>query len=132
MNTLRLKSSNSDVAIEFSNVDVDYFSVAVVAHDQSASRRVYAYTDAQGIAQLFAEAARDWKGWEGQKVWESLEGEFRMELTMDRLGQVALRVRIRSGPGGPDPWEHTAELAMEAGQLEAIARDARRLWSDGG
>lgn len=79
MDSLRLKSSNSDVAIEFSDVDGDNFSVAVVAHDHSAVRCVYAYTDAHGIARLFAEAARDWNGWDGRKVWESLEGEFRME-----------------------------------------------------
>jgi Family of unknown function (DUF6228) len=132
MDTLRLKSLNSDVAIEFSEVDGDYFSVAILAHDHSAARRVCAYTDAHGIVRVFAEAARDWKGWDGPKAWESLEREFRMELTMDRLGHVALGVRIRSDPGGPDPWEHHAELAMEAGQLEAIARDAKRLWLDGG
>src|SRR2546425_9319376 len=124
MDTLRLKSSNSDVAMEFSNVDGDYFRVSVVARDHSAIRPVYAYTDAHGIARLFAEAARDSNGWHGPKVWESLEGELRMELTMDRLGHVALRVRIRSDAGGRDPWEHDAELALEAGQLEAIARDA--------
>jgi hypothetical protein len=132
MDKLRIEPSFSDVAIEFSEVDGDQFSVAVVAHDHSASRRVSAHTDAHGIVRLFAEAARDWKGWDGGKTWESLETEFFIVLDRDRLGHISLSVRIRSDLGRRDPWELQAGLALEAGQLELLARDAKRLWSEGG
>ena len=129
---LRLTSSNSDVAVEFSDVEQDYFRVSVLARDHSAVRRVYAYADGSGIARLFSEAAREWKGWSGTKVWESLEGELRLELRIDRLGHVSLGIRIRSDPGGADPWQLDAELGLDAGQLEGVARDADRLWCAGG
>lgn len=132
MSALRLSSSNSDVAIEFSDVEGDYFWVSVLSHDHSATRRVYAYTDGRGIARLFADAAREWSGWNEAKVWESLEGELRIELRIDRLGHVTVAVRVRSDPGGSGCWQLDAELGLDAGQLDGVAREANRLWCGGG
>lgn len=132
MDTLRLTSSNSDAVVEFSDVEGDYFRVSVIARDHSATRTVYAYTDGPRIAAMFAEAAREWRGWNGAKVWESIEGELRLELSMDRLGHVTLAVRMRSEPAGPDEWQLEADIGLEAGQLDRIAREAHRLWSGGG
>ena len=129
---MRLSSSNSDAVIEFSDVQGEYFRVSVTARDHSASRHVYAYTDGAGIARLFAEAAREWRGWTGTKQWESLEGEFRIVLTIDRLGHVTVEARVQSDPAGPDRWQLEAELGLDAGQLEGVARDAHLLWSGGG
>ena len=78
MSMLSLKSSNSDAAVNFSDVEGDRFRVSVVARDHSVSRIVYAYTDALGVAALFAQAAQEWKGWDGAKVWQSIEGELRL------------------------------------------------------
>ena len=128
---LRLNSSSSEAAIEFSEVDEEYFQVSLSGPDRSATRRVSAYTDLAGIPRVFAEAARDWRGWTGGKVWESIEGDFRLELTTDRLGHVALRVQINADQGGPDPWRHEAQITLDAGQLEAIARACERLWRSG-
>ncbi|MCC6672584.1 MAG: hypothetical protein IT458_16080 [Planctomycetes bacterium] len=132
MSTLRLTSSNSDAVVEFSDVEDDHFRVSVISRDHSATRHVYAYTDGAGIARLLAEAAKDWKGWQEPKVWESLEGELRIELSIDCLGHVTVAVRLRSDPGGPDRWQLDAELGLDAGQLDAVAREAKRLWSGGG
>jgi hypothetical protein len=129
---LRSQDSNSDVYLEFSDVEDDYFRVSVKAHDHSASRRVYAYTDGTAIARLFADAAREWKGWVEAKVWESIEGEFRIALTSDRLGHVTVAVRVRSDPGGSDRWQLEAEIGLDAGQLEGVAKEADRLWCRGG
>lgn len=129
---LQLKSSNSETEIQFSDVEEDYFSISVVAGDHAASRRVYAFPDPCGVVRLFEEAARDWKGWEGPKVWESLERELRLELSADRRGHISLRVQIRSPPGGRDPWRLEAEIGLDAGQLDDIATRARALWGDSG
>lgn len=129
MDRLRLASSNSDAAIEFGDVCEDYFQVAVTARDHSGSIRVFAYTDGLAIARLFSEAAQEWKGWNTAKVWKSIEGELRLELRSDRLGHITLGVRLRSEPAGVDRWQLDAEIGLEAGQIERIARDAERLWN---
>jgi hypothetical protein len=103
-----------------------------MAQDHSASRRVFAYTDGAGIARLFAEAAREWRGWIDAKVWESLEGEFRIALTIDRLGHVTVADRVRSDLGGSDRWQLDADIGLDAGQLECVAKEARQLWCGGG
>jgi hypothetical protein len=87
---LRLKSANSDVYVEFSEVDGDDFRISMSAADHSATRRICAFTDRAGVARLLAEAARDWQGWKGAKVWESLDCDLRLELRTDRLGHVTL------------------------------------------
>ena len=125
---MRIKASNSDAAFEFSDVEGDTFRIAVLARDHSAVRRVSAYRDTHGVMRLFSEAARDWRGWQGAKVWESLEGELRLEMTTDRSGHVTLRARIRSSDRGYDEWCVETQIGLEAGGLEAIAADARRLW----
>jgi hypothetical protein len=129
---LRITSANSDAAIEFSELQGDYFRVAIIAHNHSASRRVYAYTDASGIAGLFADAAREWRGWEGSKMWCTIEGELQLDLTSDRRGHVMLHIRLSSDAGGVDAWQHDANLGIEAGQLDGIAKSARSFFGDGG
>lgn len=128
MNVLRLTSSNSDVVIEFTGFVDDGFLVVVASHDHSATRRVDGYTDGAGITRLFADAAKEWKGWHGEKVWESLEGELRIALRSDHLGHVVVAVRVRSDRGGLDPWQLDAEVGLDAGQLRGVARDAERMW----
>ncbi len=128
---LSLKSSNSDAAVTFSEVDGDHFRVSVVAPDHSVSRVVYAYTDAFGVADLFTQAAQEWKGWDGAKVWQSIEGELQLGLSHDRRGHVTLRVRICSDRGGADSWQHEADIGLDAGQLETLALGAKTLWAGG-
>lgn len=132
MNILRLKSSNSETAIEFTDRKGDCFRVSRQGRDHSAIRDVYAHTDAEGLARLFGEAARDWKGWKEPKTWESLEGELRITLTHDGKGSVTFKVEIEADQGGADPWRHQAVLGLDAGQLESIAGEARQFWTAGG
>ncbi len=70
---MRLASSSSDVVVEFSDIEGDSFRVSVISHDHSATLRVCAYTDRAGVPRLLAGAAKDWRGWQGPKVWESLD-----------------------------------------------------------
>ena len=129
---MRLKSVNSDVELEFSNVRGDTFDFRIRSHDHSAVRQISAYTDTGGVVRLFSEAAREWRGWQPAKVWESLEGELRLQLTIDRAGHVRLTVRLLSDQGIHDVWCVESSIGLEAGQLDAIAAEAKQLWSTGG
>ena len=132
MPALSLKSVNTDASLTFSDHSGDYVDVHLQGGDHSASRRVYLYTDAKSISRLFLDAATHQTGWSGSKVWESLEGELRLELTADRLGHVTVGVRIRNDFGGPDPWRHEGQITLELGQLPTIAHQAERLFANGG
>lgn len=131
MKALRLTSSNSDVVFELSAIEDEYFRVSVTSRDHSATRLVYAHIRGEDLPRLFADAAKEWRGWQGPKVWESLEGELRIELSSSGLGHVTVAARLRSDPGAADLWQLDAELGLDAGQLEAVAREANKLWSGG-
>jgi len=125
----QIKSTRTDALLEFFDLSGDYFKVSLRSTSHSAVRNVYAYTDAEGIARLFQEAASEWRGWSGTKSWESLEGELRIELKADKTGHISMNVEINHDCGNPDPWRLKSCIMMEAGQLETIAKRASQFFS---
>jgi hypothetical protein len=104
-------------------VTLERIGAQVTDHNLSAAALVYAGYVPTSLAQLFAEMARQWSGWHGELVWESLEGELALRCTNDRRGHISIRIVLRSGPM-PDDWLVEATIMVEAGQLERIARHA--------
>jgi hypothetical protein len=100
---------------------IDNYWVRITDHNLSAVAQVYAGYVFSHPARLLAEMARQWSGWPGELVWESLEREFILRCSHDRRGHIAMRVDLRSGPM-PDDWRVETTVMVEAGQLEDIAR----------
>ena len=65
--------------------------------------------------------AANWRGWEGELSWGTLEGEFKMTATCDRLGHIDLLVEMKSD-SYPRDWELKARLLLEAGTLDQLHR----------
>jgi len=119
---VRIASANGRRALIFRDVEGDYFTVALDAGDCNAELGVYAFADAHGLADLFVSMAEEWRGWEGEKSWCSLEGEFELHATTDALGYVAIRaVLTNANLESEEPWHMDAVLVTEAGQLERMA-----------
>jgi hypothetical protein len=128
-----IKSVNSDYSLTFSLVENDYFTVDVQGADRSAQTRVWGYTDCQFLVGLFESIAKDWRGWDGVRDWSSIEGEFQLFASSDRLGHVTLRTVLTNTNCGPsEPWTLEASLVMEAGQLEAVSRDIADFFGESG
>jgi hypothetical protein len=82
-----------------------------------------------GLARLFAEMAAEWRGWEGVKSWESLEGDLGVAAEHDGLGQITIRVGLRRWEAPPE-WEARADLTIDAGeQLTGAASDLRAFFT---
>jgi hypothetical protein len=92
--------------------------------------------DVRPISQLFSGLAEDWRGWEGERQWGSLDGEIELRATHDKLGTVTLAIRLRSDVYEADVrdflWTTTALLFHDAGGLDALAREAAQFASLGG
>jgi hypothetical protein len=123
-----IESSNSDSRLEFGELDGDYFRASLYSDSHAANIRVSTHTDPYGVVRLFKEAASDWRGWPGEKCWESLEGDFRIELRSGSTGHIRLRILIAHDCGNPDPWRLNAEFGIEAGQLESVALNVERFF----
>jgi hypothetical protein len=102
---------------------IDGFWVKVMDHNLSACAHVYAGYTSSHPAPLFADMARQWSGWRGELVWESLEGELALRCSHDRLGHISIRIELRAG-FMPSDWRVAATVMAEGGQLENIARCA--------
>lgn len=68
---------------------------------------------------LFVDMARDWRGWNGAKTWEDLEGRVKLKAECDRLGHTKLFVELVDG-------NHESRLIVviefDAGQLDQMAQ----------
>jgi hypothetical protein len=107
---------------------IEGFWVRVTEPNLSAAIWVYAGYSPSHPVPLFLDMARQWSGWSGELVWQSLEGEFTMRCSRDRLGHISIQVEMRSGHM-PDDWRLLATIMTEAGQLEKIARHAELFFS---
>jgi hypothetical protein len=83
---------------------------------------VLGFAEFDGLAELFAELARDWRGWEGSRVWESADDDFLVVCKHDGIAGVRVEVTLRHHE---EDWEVTSELFVELGPLDALARDVR-------
>ena len=75
-----------------------------------------------GMGEYFASLARDWRGWEGARVWQSLERQIAFEALMSKAGAVGLRVILSDS--SYDAWQIRYELGVDNARLDDIARDA--------
>src|SRR5262249_46137098 len=73
--------------------------------------------DGDGIVDWADDLAESYRGWDGVRTWESLEGDLRIDATHDGQGHVNLRFVVR-GPRGyePDAWEASVVVTVDAGE----------------
>lgn len=102
---------------------VELLDVTVRDKDLQAGKSVYeGYSDGfELLARFFDDLAAGWRGWTGERVYESIEHDLRIVATHD--GHVRLRVRLWQS-ADPDGWTVETVIALDAGeQLSQAARD---------
>lgn len=127
---MRIKSSTSDTLLELADFDGEYLQATVRSQDHQARMRVYAwspYSPEPDLGALLDELAESWMGWEGPKVWRSVEGELSLTFRHDGIGQVTLEACLNPRANGGPSWSLATKLTVDPGALGSIAADARRL-----
>jgi len=83
--------------------------------------------DGSDLGSFFQLLADGWRGWEGARVWRSLEGEMEIDARHDSRGHVAVGVTLRHGEPAfaADAWSARTVFTLEAG--EEMARFANGL-----
>jgi Family of unknown function (DUF6228) len=74
--------------------------------------------------EFFAGMARDWKGWSGEREYESLEHALKISAKHDGASSVWLTIQLRSGVS-EDLWRASIEMSIELGQLPSVAKSAQ-------
>ena len=81
----------------------------------------------RGLAAFFEALAADWRGWSGEREWSSLEGDVELSAVHDGRGTITLTTCLRTETAAHHRWSGCAELLLDAGALDRIAREARLL-----
>ncbi len=122
MDNVVIKSGNTAASLTFCERDGDCFTIVYESPTVKIIKRVWGYIDCDFLVNLFQFIASEWKGWEGSQEWASIEGEFGVSATCDKLGHVMLALTIREFEG-PEVWEVKVQLGIDSGQTESIANN---------
>ena len=124
MDSFTIKSSSSDCSLTFRERDGEYFKAVLTSHDHSASVRVWAYEDSHHIASLFHKMLHLTNDKSPDLSWHSIEGEFKLHVTADKVGHIYLRVVLNNiNTGTLEPWQLEATIASEIGQIETAVKE---------
>jgi hypothetical protein len=128
MTPVVIKSTQRSRSLVFSDRKDDCFNVELTGDGVSASKRIWSYDDTSHLIELFDSIAKSWKGWDGVKSWEAIEGDLSIEASSDGLGHIRLQVILRNH-NPEDNWKVDAPLFLDAGSLEQVAHEVRRFFS---
>lgn len=122
-NEITIKSVDSGTILRFFDIEGDYFSIYFESESAKAVRKIWGYTDCEFLVDMFSFMAESWKGWDEELSWSSIEEEFEVSATCDKLGHVKLCILINNyNEGASEPFSLKASLNIEAGQLDEIAQ----------
>jgi len=125
---IEIRSSDGRRSLRFHSRSGDYFVASVEGDGPLAALRVWGYVDCHLLVDLFASLSHDWQGWQGERTWASIEGEFRIIATTTRTGRVTLMVEL-THTDGTDDWRVSVPIFAEAGQLDSIAHRVASFFS---
>lgn len=105
----------------------EYFRVSIKSKHLSSHTNVYAFDPYDSnLVKFFEDLAEHWKGFDGEKSWNSLEGELKLTCTSDNLGHFLLEVTIRNNM---DTWCAKKTIFIESGQLKNIALEVKEFFN---
>ncbi len=106
------------------------FVVELHADGLNIERVVFMYRFSwDTLADFFDGLAASWRGWEGERQWESPEYDLTIRATSDALGHNVLEIVVRDGP--EYTWKtRIGGFVISAGEdMAAVAREMRT-WAD--
>ncbi|MFN2556429.1 MAG: DUF6228 family protein [Nitriliruptorales bacterium] len=96
--------------------EVSTYDATLTVAGMHATTAVYTYGD-DGLPDFFRALAESWRGWEGKREWNSLEGQLNFDAESDRLGHVTLRASLR-----PSAYPHTWSAALSLSIDSAVSK----------
>ena len=88
----------------------DHISLSIVPEPSLGDR-----TGTFGLTRLVARTAEEYTGWEGEKRWESMEGQLVISAVSERTGYATFTVEITEG------WRAAIILRLDAEQRKRWA-----------
>jgi len=134
MQCVLIRGSNFPAEIELSGREglsaksgSENYRIAFRAEGIDVERSIYAFDPMNDSLARYLNELSSSIGQECEKSWESLEGEFQLDCTLDRLGHVDVEATLNSSPYGPS-WTVILRFQMDAGQVQRAASEVQRFF----
>lgn len=125
---VRIHSVNSDRELVFSKNQDGWFDVEIFGSTLQCSRSVWHDDTYPNADEFFKELASFSKPWQGERIWESIEGDFKLCATCSLTGKVLFSINIRQHTGEDEESNINTGLVIELGQLNNIAESMGELF----
>lgn len=124
--SLQLADADGGLSLRARDGSLDYVRATLRLSELQASAPVSIVHGVDvPLSALFEDLAQSWRGWTGSKTWAAYEGGLALACEHDGLGHITLTVELREGSGYG--WLVRGEVPLEAGQLDRVASEVRRL-----
>ena len=104
---------------------VEQYQVRLTSKDLNVIKIVQNPPYSEILSDFFADLNNNWKGWEGEKDWRAIDGEYQIRASSSKTGHVALNVTVNFNEYR---WQTVAEISVEAGQLMKIEKDVKKFF----
>jgi hypothetical protein len=128
-----IKSSSNSAELQLSERNglflsegSEYYRVTLKAKDIVASTKIYAFEPHSELWRYFEDLAVNWRGWVGEKQWNSLEGEFTISSESDAPGHIEMDIVLKSGVD----WSVQTAISLDVVQLEDISSKLKQFFSE--
>lgn len=92
---------------------------------------VVAWSWDSDLAPFLEELAADFRGWDGERCWQTHDGDLRVSAAFRPGGHVGLTWTVRPWPDAAGGWCASVTTWLEAGeQMASLASDVRHFLAD--
>lgn len=117
-----IRSCSSNRELNISRKSDSSLLIELAGYPVSAQVEVWAETgDAAGLHAFLADLGKQERPWSGVREWQAIEGDFRLAVTCNAIGNVHFDVEMRGLQGAPEAWTVTAGIDYELGRLERLS-----------
>lgn len=126
-----LTSAEDGSTLRMSSPDQSWGSITVDAQGTDFKVSAPVHVDmAPSLPAFLDELAAPPDGKRGAAVWETLEGELRIEASRDSTGHIFLVYHLRSSDIGSNRWwSFTGRMVLELGAMADICKRVHRFWN---
>ncbi|GGZ09614.1 DUF6228 family protein [Streptomyces nitrosporeus] len=123
---------NASVGVTFcdrSGFDADFVHYAVELRAPGLTARVdeiVAWLRDSGLSTFLEGLAADYRGWDGERIWRTDDGDLAVTAVFRSGGYVGLTWSLRPWPQAAGGWSASVTTWLEGGeQMSSLAADVR-------
>jgi len=118
-------SGGSGFSLRFFCLHKESVQIVMSSDTYQVTRRLYLHPNFDDLDRFFLQLSEMESPWEGERFWETIEGEFKIIATCDSLGHVTFAIKILNYQ---DSWCMEAKFGYDLGMLKDLSADFQKFW----